>query len=429
MNQHEEAVTGENAVSKFALSKSRTMTFDEILNDKVMWTSDVTGIPIGLLRTPHIWAQPIDMMVYLHFFTHSFGRNRRWCNMGILGLQKFCGGPGGLASKNTVRSSLERLTASHLIECIEPEAANQKTKKWLVRTPIEAELGCCKRETWISETDEENKPAPKPALNNPPNPQSNQNPSDNKSVAAADAPNPTAPIPAEAGSKSDPVNKQPGQNPTQTGSFSAPEGVNNRPGEGQNLTGTGSSVDPYKHLFIDPSQDPFINPSLKSPPLTEIFENYFSKIRAPKGEKKERDCLAQIQYRNPDVTTEEFLECYNLVSESKDSKGNPIAMKFLWMSNGFDTILPAAQKRILARNRRVEERQRDELKAQGEDRHAQQTTPEEVELAKDKMRKLFGPNLFRSMGPSQNQQPDQVRRAFLLNQTRQIQQIEKFGRL
>jgi len=104
-------------------------------------------------------------------------------------------------------------------------------------------------------------------------------------------------------------------------------------------------------------------------------------------------------------------------------------MKFLWMSNGFDTILPAAQKRILARNRRVEERQRDELKAQGEARHAQQTTPEEVELAKDKMRKLFGPNLFRSMGPSQNQQPDQVRRAFLLNQTRQIQQIEKFGRL
>ena len=163
--------------------------------------------------------------------------------------------------------------------------------------------------------------------------------------------------------------------------------------------------------------------------LTETFENYFSKIRAPMAEKKERSCWAQIKYKNPDITEEEFLECFNLVSESKDSKGKPISMRFLWMANGFDVILMDARERIRSRKRGEEERQRAEAKAQEEAELEKQVSPEDVEKAKNMINSLLGSGPFKSFGPFQNPQSEQDRRAFLLAQAQQIHQIEKFGKL
>jgi hypothetical protein len=156
--------------------------------------------------------------------------------------------------------------------------------------------------------------------------------------------------------------------------------------------------------------------------LSKTFEDYFSKIRAPKAEKNERDCLALIQKRNPDVTSTEFLECFNLVSKTKDAKGRPVAMKFLWMSNGFDTILAEAREKIQAGKRREEEQRQVQQQAQAEAALAQQVSPRDVELAKSFISRAFtrsGP--MRSMPSAQNTtQSEQERRAFLLAQARQL---------
>ncbi len=194
-----------------------------------------------------------------------------------------------------------------------------------------------------------------------------------------------------------------------------PSTLGNRPLGAQNL---GTNIDSR-----------YLDLSLKLS-LTEIFENYFSKIRAPMTEKKERDCWAQIQNKNPDVTSEEFLECFKHVSETKDSKGNPICMKFLWMANGFDTILMDARQRIRSKHRREEEQKKAEKAAQEEAILEQQTSPEDARLAKEAIRALLGSSFLKPLNPPQHQQQsEQERRTFLLSQAKQIQQIEKFGNL
>ena len=163
--------------------------------------------------------------------------------------------------------------------------------------------------------------------------------------------------------------------------------------------------------------------------LKVTFENYFSEFRAPMAEKKERAFWAQLQKRNPDVTEEEFLECLKLVSQAKDSKGKPITMKFLWMANGFDNILLEARQRIKSRNRQEELKQADS-KAKEVAAVEQQTSPEEVRLAKEAIRALLGGSLLKPMNASPAPQPDMhQRQAFLLAQARQMEQIGTFVRL
>jgi hypothetical protein len=147
------------------------------------------------------------------------------------------------------------------------------------------------------------------------------------------------------------------------------------------------------------------------------------------AEKKERSYWNQIQFKNKDISDEEFLECFNLVSETKDSKGKPVAMRFLWMANGFDMILMDARQRIRSRKRQEEERKQAEQKAQQEAAIEQQVSPEEAEQAKNMIRALLGSGPLKSFGPPQKTESEQERRAFLLAQARKIEQIEKFGRL
>ncbi len=132
----------------YQISKTNFMSKEEIISQHLKWENDIIGIPQELLRTKQVWNFPIDFMCYLHFFSHSFGRGRRWCNMGILELQKFCGSPQTPSGKNTIRNSIERLSFKKLIECIEAESPNQKSKKWLIRTPFEAGI-CCTKESYF----------------------------------------------------------------------------------------------------------------------------------------------------------------------------------------------------------------------------------------------------------------------------------------
>jgi hypothetical protein len=154
--------------------------------------------------------------------------------------------------------------------------------------------------------------------------------------------------------------------------------------------------------------------------LTETFKKYFSEIRAPLAEKKERACLTQIQKRNPDVTDEELLECFSMVSKTKDSKGNPVSMRFLWMANGFDSILTNARLKIQARKRREEEKQKEELKAKAEAPLEQQTSPEEVEQAKNFINRAFLSFPLRTMPSLPDMQSLAKQQAILLAQTTQL---------
>lgn len=166
--------------------------------------------------------------------------------------------------------------------------------------------------------------------------------------------------------------------------------------------------------------------------FSEIFETHFSKCRSPKIEMKERDCWAEIQERNPKVTSEEFLECFEVVSETKDSKGNSIFMKFLWMLNGFDPILAEAKRRLETRKRLVRAAQEQEAPSKTVDNLEQITSAEDAEAAEQAkafIRALLDKGPFKSPSLIPQTQPEQDRIALLRAQAKQMQHIENFGSL
>jgi hypothetical protein len=278
--------------SSIRISSSLTLTKEEILAQQVKWENDINGIPQELLRTTQIWDLPIDFMCYLHFFSHSFGRGRRWCNMGIADLQKFCGSTETLAGKNTVRKALDRLCSKNLIVCIEQESPNQKTKKWLVRTPFEADF-CCTRESYFPV----NKPGPKKPKSKSESEKNHENSENGSSSSQSDS---LQGLPSEDGISSSPPS-------------------------------TGTSF------------------------LSDILDNYFNSIRAPKALKEERMAYHELRERNKDVSDKEFQECFEMVSLDTDFKGNKIKLKFTWMAKGFDTILNRVRSEIIDKEKKVQQ--------------------------------------------------------------------------
>src|SRR6185312_4733198 len=68
--------------------------------------------------------------------------------------------------------------------------------------------------------------------------------------------------------------------------------------------------------------------------------------------KEERENLSELLKRNPDITQEEFLECYRIVCNDTDSTGSRIKYRFGWLAKGFDEILVRARNNIVAQRRR-----------------------------------------------------------------------------
>ena len=83
----------------------------------------------------------------------------------------------------------------------------------------------------------------------------------------------------------------------------------------------------------------------------QIFENYFSQIRAPKKAQKERECFFELLKRNPDISEAEWIECFWIVSKDCDAKGNKIKAPMMWLSQGFDNYLARARSLIEAQKR------------------------------------------------------------------------------
>ena len=87
--------------------------------------------------------------------------------------------------------------------------------------------------------------------------------------------------------------------------------------------------------------------------------------------------------------------------------------------------LMAASDQVSSQKRREEEKARPSAK---EETVEQPVSPEEAERAKEAIRVLLGRSLFRSQSTGQ-QSSETDRRAFLLAQARQLEQIERFGSL
>jgi len=77
-----------------------------------------------------MFEDPIDFMVYLHLFTYSWGFKRETVDMGLTQLERFTG-----ASRNTIRKSLERLTARKWITEVQKQEPGRISRKWKVRNP------------------------------------------------------------------------------------------------------------------------------------------------------------------------------------------------------------------------------------------------------------------------------------------------------
>lgn len=166
--------------------------------------------------------------------------------------------------------------------------------------------------------------------------------------------------------------------------------------------------------------------TLKNPlSLEEFFESYFSEIRAPTAEKQEREAFLEIRERNPDLTDAEFIECFELISKDRDSKGNPISFKFVWMAKGLDKLLKRARGSIQEKTRKAISQAQDEearLKAELE---AQQTSQEvsmtQEEIAKTVSQSLgsFGKCIETRMASNEMTQEElHKRREFLKEQAR-----------
>jgi hypothetical protein len=94
-----------------------------------------------------------------------------------------------------------------------------------------------------------------------------------------------------------------------------------------------------------------LNKSLSLSETTHFFDEiYFSKIRAPKLEREEREAFNSIIKRNSDLTIQEIKECFSVVESEHDANGNVIKSKFVWMAKGLDRILIEARDNLAWRH-------------------------------------------------------------------------------
>ncbi|MEN9723894.1 MAG: hypothetical protein RJB38_1880, partial [Pseudomonadota bacterium] len=89
-----------------------------------------TQVPHALLRSLGMFEDPIDFMIYLHLFTYSWGYQRETVDMGLTQLERFTG-----AARNTIRKSLERLSARKWITEVQKQEPGRISRKWRIRNP------------------------------------------------------------------------------------------------------------------------------------------------------------------------------------------------------------------------------------------------------------------------------------------------------
>ena len=127
--------------------------------------------------------------------------------------------------------------------------------------------------------------------------------------------------------------------------------------------------------------------------LSSPFEHYFTSIRSPVIEKEERFTFEKIKYKNQDLSDAELVECFKIVSDTRDAKGKPIFKKMAWLAGGFDLILNDARVNLQRRARQAENAAQKMRAAERERELEETVTPEEVAAAKDLIKSLLGQGL------------------------------------
>ncbi len=95
-----------------------------------------TRVPHALLRDVTPFEEPIDFMIYMHFFTYSYGWDRETASMGLSQLERYT-----KSGRNTVKRALERLQAAGWIECVEEYEHARMSRKWRVKNPWDGTCG------------------------------------------------------------------------------------------------------------------------------------------------------------------------------------------------------------------------------------------------------------------------------------------------
>jgi hypothetical protein len=90
------------------------------------------AVPTALFGRDRLFENPQDFMVYLYFFSKSYGFGRNTCDMGQGELVSFTG-----LVKNSVKKSLDRLVADKWIRVIQSFECGQIARKWRVYSPYE----------------------------------------------------------------------------------------------------------------------------------------------------------------------------------------------------------------------------------------------------------------------------------------------------
>jgi hypothetical protein len=94
--------------------------------------SHFCAVPNVLVTQGDLFENAFDFMVYMLFFSKSYGFGRNTCDLGIAEIAKYTG-----LVKNSVRKSIDRLVAAKWIRMIQDFESGRVARKWRVYSPYE----------------------------------------------------------------------------------------------------------------------------------------------------------------------------------------------------------------------------------------------------------------------------------------------------
>jgi hypothetical protein len=252
-------------------------------------TLPFTQVPHELLRGEGRFTDPLDFMIYLHLYSYSWGFSRETASMSQGQLERFTG-----SARNTVRRSLERLIQQGWVKIVEEYECARTSRRWKVVSP-------------------ENH-GQKNAIKNG----------------------------KKTGSKSDPVQNEPGQSLTQARSNLDPL--------------TGSKMNPYKER--DPKEKS--KNSLSSD--SEIIRSYFDSVLAYRKRESEKQAYQGLKTSFSDAQIELCLN--HLQTHGTPGTHEPCHSPMAFLGRAMSEVLRVAEGDRAKAEARAERNLRDATEKQ-----------------------------------------------------------------
>ncbi|MBF0442522.1 MAG: hypothetical protein HQK54_11505 [Oligoflexales bacterium] len=305
--------------------KSRKMR-DVFKSGTLKLKDNFCGIPISVVSQPAMFESASDFQVYLYLYAKSYGYGRNTCDMGITELMSFTG-----MSKNSVRKTIESLTAGKWIHMLQDFECARITRKWRVYSPYEN--GKTDKPTHID-------PDAYPQINV-------------HEAFSGDMADCNRPVCDNTGSAYDPVKSEPGQNLIQGGSSRDPV--------------TGSNFDPYKNKELNN----YKNSSLSA--CAEAITSYFASAMPFRKRESELQAYEELKSNYSD---QDIADCLEFIRRAPLPGGESCHSPMAYLAKAMNEVFAKVN------DRRNQEKRRAELASY----HAEEARRQSEEYTREKAR-------------------------------------------